>query len=69
MKVSLDNIGTDVEVRGDINDKEGFYLTTTVAKYNFNDESLPSGGFYLTMPIKTAETLLEKLTALIGKEK
>ena len=67
MKVELDEIGAEIEIRGDIKDKEGFYLSTAIAKYDCNGDSLPSGSFYLTMPIKTAEALLEKLSALFGK--
>ena len=67
MKVELDDIGAEVEIRGDIKDKEGFYLSTAIAKYDCNGETLPSGSFYLTIPIETAEKLLEKLTALVGK--
>lgn len=67
MKVELDGIGAEVEIRGDIKDKEGFYLSITVAKYYSNSEPLPSGSFYLTMPVKTAEKLLEKLMTLFEK--
>ncbi len=70
MKVELDEIGSEVEIRWDIKEKDIMYLSTIVACFQTHDgEFLPSGNFYLTMPIKTAETLLEKLIALIGKEK
>ena len=70
MKVEINDIGTEVTIEWDMKKDDNLYLTTTVACFKgFDGESLLSGSFYLDMPVKTAETLLEKLTALIGKEK
>ena len=72
MEIKLDDIGTEVQIQWDINDKDNdkLYLNTTVACFKgSNGEPLPSGHFYLTMPIKTAEKLLEKLTELVGMVK
>ena len=69
MKIELNDIGTDVEIQWDMKGKDKLYLNTTLSCFQAHDgEFLSSGSFYLTMPIETAEALLEKLTALIGKE-
>ena len=69
MKVEINDIGTDVEILWDMKERDKLHLNTTVACYkSISGEPLPSGSFYLTMPIETAEILLKKLTELIGKE-
>ena len=64
MKVELNELGTDVEIRWDnLKQSEPLSLLATIGKWG---DSLSGSNFYLSMPVDTAKLLQAKLNELLG---